>query len=111
MPLRDEPADVDARDARTERRRSRASGAGARQTTLVAAAGGRAAVRLVQEVTLAEVSPPPRCAKAPFPESTFGATHRRLVESEKSLTNERVPTSVCRPFCDDNVLVLVALTS
>jgi hypothetical protein len=36
---------------------------------------------------------------------------RRSAEAEKSQTNERVPTSVYRPFCDDNVLVLVALTS
>ena len=43
-----------------------------------------------------------------------GPTNRpraRLVEPERSQTNERVGSSVYRPFCDDNVLFLVALTS
>jgi hypothetical protein len=44
----------------------------------------------------------------PLQRSGEGVTQRA---PEKSLTNDRVPTSVYRPFCDDNVLVLVALTS
>ena len=39
------------------------------------------------------------------------APRRRPGGVQRSQTNERVPTSVYRPFCDDNVLVLVALTS
>ena len=40
-----------------------------------------------------------------------GGPTRTSAEPEKSLTNEGVTTSAYRPFCDDNVLVLVALTS
>ena len=43
---------------------------------------------------------------AAFDESPF-----EVGEPEKSMTNGEVATSVYRPFCDDNVLVLVALTS
>jgi len=38
-------------------------------------------------------------------------TYPDIGGTEKSLTNEGVTTSAYRPFCDDNVLVLVALTS
>src|SRR5947207_12645907 len=34
-----------------------------------------------------------------------------LVKPKRSQTNEQVASSVYRPFCDDNVLFLVALTS
>jgi hypothetical protein len=51
-----------------------------------------------------------------YPAGRLAGPNRRaallaLVEPERSQTNEPVPTSVYRPFCDDNVLVLVALTS
>jgi hypothetical protein len=49
--------------------------------------------------------------------STFGSREEGAGDGairpqpQESLTNDGVPASVYRPFCDDNVLVLVALTS
>ena len=56
------------------------------------------------------VSLPPRGHPPQRLANPSGPT-RTSAEPEKSLTNEGVTTSAYRPFCDDNVLVLVALTS